>query len=943
MENTPNILIVDDDEGMRQTLEMILKKEGYQLATVETGETALAQVQEKFFNIALLDIRLPDMAGTNLLAHLKELHPEMEVLLITGYATLESAMQAVAEGASHYFIKPLNMDEVLAKIKEALDKQHLVMENKRLYQAALKELAERKKVEEALWALSLRYEAILAAVPDIIMEVDANKIYTWANQAGFEFFGDDVLGKEATFYFEGEQDTYGIVQSLFDGDENLIYLESWQRHKDGEKRLLAWWCKALKDEKGNVIGALSSARDITKQRRVEEEIRQRNRELTLLNQVIAASATSLDPETILETACHELARAFDVPQAVAVLLNEKKTEVVVVAEYLAKESQSRLLNKTISIENLFLAKRLLINRSPLVVEDARSDPRLASISDLLRQRNLISLLIVPLIIEGAVAGGLCLGATESRCFSAEEVNLAWSVADQVSGALSRTRLDKERRQLSTAIEQTAESVIITDPEGKIVYVNPTFERVTGYSRAEVIGQSPRILKSGKQDAVFYKELWGTITAGKVWHGRFVNKKKDGTLYTEEATISPVRNEKGDIVNYVGLQRDVTHELELEEQYRRAQRMEAVGQLTGGIAHDFNNLLTAINGFAELIQFRLSPDDPLQDLVKNILQSGQRAANLVSQLLAFSRKQIIEPKVLNLNTSVIEMSAMLQRIIGENIKLEVVLTPELWPVKVDPAQIEQVIVNLAVNARDAMPDGGRLIIETSNTVLNDEYVANHLGTQPGKHVLLAISDTGVGMSEEEKARIFEPFFTTKEVGKGTGLGLATVFGIVKQSGGNIWVYSEEGHGSTFKIYLPCTNETIRAASPPKGEIDMPTGNETILLVEDDTGVRDLARQVLQRQGYTLLEAKNGEEALELSAQYSEPIHLLLTDVIMPGMNGKTLADQLAQRHPDLKTLFMSGYTDNTIAHHGVLDPGVTFLQKPFSSLTLTHQVRAVLDD
>jgi two-component system cell cycle sensor histidine kinase/response regulator CckA len=287
--------------------------------------------------------------------------------------------------------------------------------------------------------------------------------------------------------------------------------------------------------------------------------------------------------------------------------------------------------------------------------------------------------------------------------------------------------------------------------------------------------------------------------------------------------------------------------------------------------------------------------------------------------------------------------MLRRIIGENIKLKVVLTPELWLVKVDPAQIEQVIVNLAVNARDAMPDGGRLIIETSNIVLTEEYVANHLGAQPGKHVLLAISDTGVGMSEEEKACIFEPFFTTKEVGKGTGLGLATVFGIIKQSGGNIWVYSEEGHGSTFKIYLPRADEPVRTTLPPKGEIDMPTGNETVLLVEDDTGVRDLARQVLQRQGYTLLEAKNGEEALELSAQYSGPIHLLLTDVIMPGMNGKTLADQLAQSHPDLKTLFMSGYTDNTIAHHGVLDPGATFLQKPFSSLTLTHQVRAVLDD
>jgi PAS domain S-box-containing protein len=819
MENKSNILIVDDDEGMRQTLELILKKEDYQLATAGTGETGLALAREQFFNIALLDIRLPDVTGTDLLPQLKKLHPDMEILLITGYATLESAMQAVAEGAYHYFIKPLNMDEVSAKIKEALDKQHLVMENKRLYQATLKELTERERAEEAL--------------------------------------------------------------------------------------------------------------------------RRRNRELTLLNQVIAASAASLDPESILETACRELALAFEVSLAVACLPNEKRTAMVAVAEYLA-ESQPSLLNTTIPIADNPMVQHLLTTKVPISVDNVQDDSRLAQNLDLLRQYNATSVLIVPLTIEEEIIGTLNLSAPESRSFSTEEIDLVWRVAEQVSGALARTRLDKERRQLSTAIEQTAESVIITDTKGTIVYANPTFERVTGYSRAEAIGQNPRLLSSGKQDADFYEKLWGTITAGKVWHGRFVNKKKDGTLYTEEATISPVRNENGDIVNYVGLQRDVTRELELEEQYRSSQRMEAVGQLTGGIAHDFNNLLTAINGFAELMQFRLSPEDPLQDLVDNILQSGQRAADLVSQLLAFSRKQIIEPKVLNLNTSVSEMSTMLQRIIGEDIELEVVLTPELWPVKADPARIEQVIVNLAVNARDAMPDGGRLLIEIGNIVLDDEYVANHMGTQPGKYILLAISDTGIGMTEEEKARIFEPFFTTKEVGKGTGLGLATVFGIVKQNGGNIWVYSEKGHGSTFKIYLPCADEPATTNSPAKVEVELPTGDETILLVEDDTGVRDLARQILQRQGYTLLEAKDGEEALELFARYSGPIHLLLTDVIMPGMNGKTLADQLLQSHSDLKTLFMSGYTDNAIVHHGVLNPDVTFLQKPFTSLILTHQVRTVLD-
>jgi CheY-like chemotaxis protein len=289
-----------------------------------------------------------------------------------------------------------------------------------------------------------------------------------------------------------------------------------------------------------------------------------------------------------------------------------------------------------------------------------------------------------------------------------------------------------------------------------------------------------------------------------------------------------------------------------------------------------------------------------------------------------------------------MISMLQRIIGEDIELKTDLTSDLWSIKIDPAQFEQVIVNLAVNARDAMPNGGQLAIETANVVLDEAYVASHLGSRPGEHVLLAISDTGVGISKETQAHIFEPFFTTKEVGKGTGLGLATVFGIVKQSGGNIWVYSEEGQGSTFKIYLPRIKKATPILSASPGEAHLPTGNETILLVEDDEDVRTLARQILQEQGYTLLEAENGEEALHLVAHHDGPIHLLLTDVVMPGMSGKVLAKQLIQTYPDLKTLFMSGYTHNIIAHHGVLDPNVIFLPKPFNSMSLAHRVRTVLD-
>lgn len=781
MKNVPEILVVDDDEGMRQTLELIFERQNYRVSTAETGQAALELAQVRFFNVALLDIRLPDMTGTSLLAQLKKIHPDLEVLLVTGYATLESAMQAITAGAAYYFIKPLDMDEVLARIKEILDKQQLILENKQLYEAALRELAERKRAEEALLRSEAKYRTLFEAAGEaiILSKVD-----------GVEFKVADCNASAITMFG-------GPYEQLVGTD---IMDVSPPVQPDGRPS------KEVGDEK--IQAALQG-----------------------------------QPQSFEWRHCRFDGVEFDA--------------------------------------------EVLLNRVDL---------------------------------------------------GEEEYYLQAIIRD----VTERKRAEQERRRLSVVIEQAPESVIITDIDAAILYINPAFEQETGYTRTEVIGQNPRILQSGQHDPVFYEDLWTTLIAGKVWHGRIVNKKKDGTLYTIEATIGPVHNELGQIVNYVSMRRDVTRELQLEEQYMRSQRMEAVGQLTGGIAHDFNNLLTAINGFAELIQYRLLPDDPLQELINNILHSGRRAADLVKQLLAFSRKQIIEPKVLNLNLVVVDMGAMLQRVIGENIQLKMMLSPDLWSVKVDPAQIEQIIANLAVNARDAMPDGGQLTIETGNVVLDSDYVATHLGAQPGEHILLAMSDTGIGISEEVQAHIFEPFFTTKEVGKGTGLGLATVYGIVKQNNGNIWVYSEEGHGSTFKIYLPRSPEPMQPLPRPELEIDLPTGDETILLVEDDAGVRELARRVLEKQGYTLLEAQNGEEALQVVSEHRGSLHLLLTDIIMPGMTGKTLAEQLTQQQADLKVIYMSGYPHNIIANHGALDPDVIFLSKPFTSVTLTRQVREVLD-
>ncbi|HEX3083876.1 MAG TPA: PAS domain S-box protein, partial [Pyrinomonadaceae bacterium] len=411
----------------------------------------------------------------------------------------------------------------------------------------------------------------------------------------------------------------------------------------------------------------------------------------------------------------------------------------------------------------------------------------------------------------------------------------------------RKKAQADLARLAMAVEQTADSIVITDTDGNIEYVNPAFERVTGYPKDEVLGQNPRILKSGKVEASTYRQLWETITSGNVWSGQLINRKKDGTLFTERSTISAVRDEHGEISHYLAVKQDTTHEMQLEEQLRQSQKMEAIGQLAGGVAHDFNNLLTAINGYSSLALQRLDDTSSIKPYIEEVKKAGDRAANLTRQLLAFGRKQILQPLPINLNDVVTDMSKMLQRLIGEDITLIVRPDPALRKIQADPGQIEQVLMNLVVNARDAMPQGGSLTIETANVELDSQYAGKRVGVKAGSYVMLAVSDTGSGMTEETKSRIFDPFFTTKEKGKGTGLGLSTVYGIITQSGGNIWVYSELNRGTTFKVYLP----QIESAVGDK-KIEIATvfvgGSETILLVEDEEVVRHLTRQILGDAGY-----------------------------------------------------------------------------------------------
>jgi len=506
----------------------------------------------------------------------------------------------------------------------------------------------------------------------------------------------------------------------------------------------------------------------------------------------------------------------------------------------------------------------------------------------------------------------------------------------------RKQAEAERERLMAAIEQAGEVIIITDPEGIIQYVNPAFETVTGYTREDALGQTPRILKSGKQDEAFYQKMWSTLTGGDVFKGRMINKRKNGKLYTEDATISPVYDAAGKIVNYVAVKRDITEHLRLEAQLRQAQKMESVGRLAGGVAHDFNNMLSAIIGNAELALIDLSPENPQHDYLKEILDAARRSADITRQLLAFARRQTIRPEVLDLNETVEGMLKMLRRLIGEDIDLSWQPGFGLWPVKMDPSQIDQILANLLVNARDAISGVGGITIETENIRFDEDYCADHAGFVPGDFVRLAVSDDGCGMDKETLNNLFEPFFTTKGVGEGTGLGLATVYGIVKQNDGFINVYSEPEQGTTFKIYLPHhAGEADRVK--PHDVVDIPMGRgETVLIVEDEASILKLAKRILKRLGYAVLEATTPGQAVALAEQHAIDIHLLITDVVMPEMNGKDLADRLQSLYPNLRVLFMSGYTASAIVHRGVLNKGVNFIQKPFSMKDLAAKVREALD-
>ncbi len=506
------------------------------------------------------------------------------------------------------------------------------------------------------------------------------------------------------------------------------------------------------------------------------------------------------------------------------------------------------------------------------------------------------------------------------------------------------RAEATLRKFWRAVEQSTELIIITDRDGTMEYVNPAFELLTGYARMEVVGQNLRLLKSEEQSFELYQDMWQSVTSGNIFRGILIHKKKNGETFVAEKTITPLRDGQGRITHFVSCDRDITEKRRLEHQLQQAQKMDAIGRLAGGVAHDFNNLLMVIGAYAELMQDSLAARHPLRHNVAEILTASRRAADLTRQLLAFGRKQVQSLQMLDLNQVLRETTNMLSRLIGEDIDMEIVPGRGLGLIRADRIQIEQIVMNLAANARDAMPHGGKLTIETSRQVVDESYVQQRPIVPPGDYVVLSVSDSGQGIPARHQAHIFEPFYTTKKVGKGTGLGLATVYGIVKQSGGFIWLYSEPGMGATFRIYLPQL-AAGKIAPQPMRPADLPvaTGTETVLLVEDENAVRASTAEFLSLHGYKILEAANGREALIVANTFSGHIHAMVSDVVMPHMSGAQVAKELVLSRPDMKVLFVSGYAGKAVQRHGTIDVTRQFLQKPFSLRILASKLRDMIEE
>ena len=769
------------------------------------------------------------------------------------------------------------------------------------FEGFIYDLDERKRAEEALRQSEERYRSLIDASRDGIAIMDSEGVLKYASPSAESLTGyhpEELLGRNA-FALVHPADVPGLrarlSEMLVEAPSRVPVPISFRlRHRDGQWRFFE---VVASNQVGDTAlsGFVLGLRDVTERMEGEKSIR----ELLLAVEQTEDAIYMTDPDGTITYVNPGFERIYGYPREE---VRGKTPRILKSGQHdpaFYKQFWKRLLSGG-PVREQFVNRR---RDGQLVVVEASVSPVLDG--------------------QGKRIGFIAVQSdvTESR------------------------RAEKEMRRSEERFRRLFDSntigIVVADLSGLVLETNDAYLQMLGYTREELLsGQfrwdtlTPHEHRASDQVAV--EQLQATGVA-QPWEKELL--RKDGSRVPVLIGVAMLGESEGRCIAYIV---DLSSRRQLEEQFRQAQKMEAIGQLAGGVAHDFNNLLTVILGFAELAAAEIETGSRLSEPLEEIRKAGERAAGLTRQLLAFSRRQVLEPRVLDVNELVANLDKMLRRLIGEDIELATVLDPGAGRIRADAGQIEQVIVNLAVNARDAMPGGGKLTIETRNVDLDEVYAREHIAVRPGPYVMLAITDSGVGMSAETKTHMFEPFFTTKEKGKGTGLGLATVYGIVKQSEGNIWVYSELHRGTTFKAYFPRVESASENAARHLADGRSTRGSETVLLVEDEKAVRTLTRKILERSGYSVLEMADGEEALEAARLQPEPIHLLLTDVVMPQVSGPDLAARIVAMRPEVKVLFMSGYTDDAVVRHGVLADGVHFLQKPFTPEALTRKIREILD-
>jgi two-component system, cell cycle sensor histidine kinase and response regulator CckA len=898
MNSALRVLHVEDQERDVALLKRHLSRAGYEPISerVQTPNEMKAALEAHDWDVILYDYSMPHFNALTALALVKEMGLDIPFIIISGTVGAAVAVEAMRAGANDYLMK-----DNLVRLAPTIERELQEAENRRA----------RWQAEEALKASEAELRALLAAMTDVIFVLDAVGRYSRiAPTSPTHLYkpSADLIGKTLHEVFPKEQaDLFlgHIRRALAEGRTHRVEYSLQLGETD------VWFDGSVSPmSKDSVVWI---ARDITERKRAEDE-RER-----------FATEVERQRQHLKELVAHVPGVVWEASGAP----DETSQSIVFVNDY-TETMLGYSIQEWLQTPNFWL--------SIVHEEDQERVAREAAA-----------------IFAGGRGGtgefrwisrdGRILWVEAQFVVIRDEAGTPIGMRGVTMDITERKRAEEELRESEERYRDTVENardmIYTHDLEGNYTSINKAGEQITGYTRAEVrrlnLAQTiaPEYLEKARQ--MIARKLAGDEET--VYDLEII--AKDGRRIAVEVNTRLVYRD-GIAVGVQGIARDVTERRHLEEQLRQSQKIEAVGRLAGGIAHDFNNLLTVINGYSELTIRRLQPEDASTRNLEEIKRAGSRAASLTRQLLAFSRKQVLQPKVLDLNAVISDLEKMLQRLIGEDIDLRTVLKPELRRVNADPGQIEQVIMNLVVNARDAMPDGGNLTIKTENVYLTEEYSRHHVAVKPGAYVMLVVSDNGLGMNDETKARLFEPFFTTKDQGKGTGLGLSTVYGIVKQSMGNIWVYSEVGLGTTFKVYLPCVDDEVDNKQPSQSSQPIALGSGTVLLVEDDEMVRGLTRTTLEEGGYKVIQAANGAEAVLICEQYQEPIHLLLTDVVMPGMSGRAVADRLKTLRPQMLVLYMSGYTEDAIVHRGVLNEGVNFIEKPFAPAALTRKVREVLN-